>query len=497
MIRWSLRCLIAALISIAVSCSAADGQKLNVLLLVSDDLCTHLSAYGDPLVKTPNVDRLAARGVRFAHAYCQYPLCNPSRASFLTGLRPDSTRVYDNAIQFRKNVPDAVTIGQTFQKGGYFVARVGKLYHYGVPAEIGTNGLDDPPSWAERYNPKGRDIDDYNMIERITLLPDGKAGWEHATAKEQIPALKQFGATLSRLKAEGDDEEQTDGKIANETIKLLETHKDGPFFLACGFFRPHTPYVSPKKYYDMYPLDKIQLPTVPEGYRATVPAPAFTFKKEEEAMTDTQRKDAIQAYFAATSFMDAQLGRVLDALDRLKLADKTVIVFISDHGYHLYEHQLWQKMTIFENAAHVPMIICAPGIPAGKVSSRIVELVDLHPTLADLAGVTPPAKLDGVSIRPLVENPDAAWDKPALTQVQRARPKAPAGEEQKKGPIMGYSLRTEKWRYTEWGGGEYGTELYDEEKDQNELKNLAKDAEYKETVAKLKEELGKMTAKKE
>lgn len=466
-----------------LSARAGEGQKLNVLLLVSDDLCTHLSAYGDPLVKTPNVDRLAARGVKFAHAYCQYPLCNPSRASFLTGLRPDSTRVYDNAIQFRKNVPDAQTIGQTFQKAGYFVARVGKLYHYGVPAQIGTDGLDDPPSWAERYNPKGRDIDDFNMIERIALAADGKAEWGKTTA------LTQLGATLSRLKADGEDEEQTDGKIANETIRLLEAHKDGPFFLACGFFRPHTPYVSPKKYYDMYPLDKIQLPTVPEGYRATVPAPAFTFKNVEEAMTDTQRKEAIQAYFAATSFMDAQLGRVLDALDRLKLADKTVIVFISDHGYHLYEHQLWQKMTIFENSAHVPLIIAAPGKSAGKTSARIVELVDLHPTLADLAGVTPPAKLDGVSLRPLVENPDAAWDKPALTQVQRARPKAAAGEEQKKGPIMGYSLRTEKWRYTEWDGGAHGTELYDEEKDPNELKNLAKDADYKDTIAKLKEQL--------
>lgn len=482
---------VVAFAAVCFMSHAGEAQKLNVLLLVSDDLCTHLSAYGDPLVKTPNVDRLAARGVKFAHAYCQFPLCNPSRASFLTGLRPDSTRVYDNAIQFRKNVPDAQTIGQTFQKAGYFVARVGKLYHYGVPAQIGTDGLDDPPSWAERYNPKGRDIDDFNMIERITLMQDAKAEWGKTTA------LNQLGATLSRLKADGTDEEQTDGKIANETIRLLEAHKDGPFFLACGFFRPHTPYVSPKKYYDMYPLDKIQLPTVPEGYRATVPSVAFTFKKEEEAMTDTQRKEAIQAYFAATSFMDAQLGRVLDALDRLKLADKTVIVFISDHGYHLYEHQLWQKMTIFENAAHVPLIIAAPGKPAGKTSPRIVELVDLHPTLADLAGVTPPAKLDGVSLRPLVESPDAPWDKPALTQVTRPRARANGVDDGKKGPIVGYSLRTEKWRYTEWDGGGLGAELYDEEKDPNELKNLAKDAEFKDAVAKMKELLTKATAKKE
>ncbi len=348
--------LCAAMISY-IACPAAE--KYNVLLVVSDDLCTHLSAYGDPLVKTPNVDRLAARGVRFEHAYCQYALCNPSRASFLTGLRPDTIKIYDNAIQFRQTTPNAQSLGQTFQKAGYFVARVGKLYHYGVPAQIGTNGLDDEPSWAERYNPKGRDIDDFNMIERIALGKDGKSEWQH-TAN-----LNQLGATLSRLAADGTDEEQTDGKIANEAIALLEKHKDASFFLAVGFFRPHTPYVAPKKYYDQYPLDKIQLPTVPEGYRASVPAPAFTFKKEEEAMTDTQRKEALQAYFAATSFMDAQLGRVLDAVDRLKLSEKTVVVFMSDHGYHLYEHQLWQKLTLFENAARVPLIVAAPGMTAG------------------------------------------------------------------------------------------------------------------------------------
>lgn len=482
--------ILAAILLLCSLAAAGEAPKLNVLLLVSDDLCTHMSAFDDPLVKTPNVERLAARGVKFSRAYCQFPLCNPSRASFLTGLRPDSLKVHGNAVQFRKNVPDAQTIGQTFQKAGYFVARVGKLYHYGVPAQIGTDGLDDPPTWAERYNPKGRDIDDLNMIERIALVGQtGKAEWTHATA------LNQLGATLSRLAAEGADEEQTDGKIANETIRLLEAHKEGPFFLACGFFRPHTPYIAPRKYYDMYPLDKIQLPTVPDGYRATVPATAFTFKKEEEAMTDTQRKEAIQAYFASTSFMDAQLGRVLDALERLKLNDKTIVVFISDHGYHLYEHQLWQKMTIFENSAHVPMVIAMPGKAAGKTSARIVELVDLHPTLADLAGVPPPAKLEGISLRPLLDDPQAPWDKPALTQVTRPRPKPATGETAKQGPIMGYSLRTEKWRYTQWDGGERGTELYDEENDPKELKNLAQAAEHKETVATMKARLEKLTQK--
>lgn len=461
---------VALILTFLYSSAFCAEQKLNVLLLVSDDLCTHLGCYGDPMVKSPNIDRLAARGVRFEHAYCQYPLCNPSRASFLTGLRPDTTKVHDNGVYFRDVLPNVQTLGQTFQKAGYFVARVGKLYHYGVPAQIGTNGLDDPPSWQERYNPKGRDIDDLNMIEKITLEKQAKkAQWEKATA------LNQLGATLSRLAAEGEDTDQTDGKIASEAIKLLEAHKDKPFFLAVGFFRPHTPYVAPKKYYDMYPPEKIVLPTVPAGYRDTVPVPAFTHKPVEEAMTDKQRKEAIQAYSAATSFMDAQVGRMLDALERLKLNDNTIVVFMSDHGYHLYEHQLWQKQTIFENAAHVPLIISAPGRTAGKTCARTVELVDLHPTLADLAGVPPPEKLDGYSIKVLVENPTADWSHPAFTQVFRG-PK-----------VHGYSMRTEKWRYTEWGGGEKGLELYDEENDPKELKNLAGDPAQKETMRKLSE----------
>ena len=469
------RCAVSIFIAVvALRAPSAEAQKLNVLLVISDDLCTRLACYGDPLVKSPNVDRLAARGVRFEHAYCQYPLCNPSRASFLTGLRPDTNGVHDNAVYFRDVIPKAQTLGQTFQKAGYFVARIGKLYHYGVPAQIGTNGLDDPPSWNERINPRGRDMDDLNMIEKITLDKNAKiATWEKASS------LDQLGATLSRLAADGDDAEQTDGKAAIEAVKLLEAHKDQPFFLAVGFYRPHTPYVAPKKYFDMYPLDKITLPTVPEGYRATVPAPAIQHKPVEEAMTDTQRKEAIQAYHACTTFMDAQLGHVLDGLERLKLADKTIIVFMSDHGYHLYEHQLWQKMTLFENAARVPFVIAAPGKAAGQVCARTVELIDLHPTLADLAGLGIPEKLDGRSLRPLLENPAAEWDHPAFTQ---RGPKAGKG---------GYSIRTEKWRYTEWAQATNGAELYDEQNDPKELKNLATDPAQKETVEKLRELLHK------
>src|SRR5262245_44225010 len=319
-----------ALAALALSAAPAfAAEKMNVLLIVSDDLTNNtLGCYGSAVCKSPNIDTLAQRSVRFDRAYCQFPLCNPSRASFLTGLRPDTTKVYENATQFRKNVPDAQSLPQTFRKAGYFVARVGKLYHYGVPGQIGTDGLDDPTSWEKVINPKGRDKDDEEKI--FTLNPKGKGSG-------------RYGGTLSWLSSEGGDGEQTDGMTAGEVIKLLESKKDKPFFLACGFFRPHTPYVAPKKYFDMYPVDRIKLPSVPADHMKSAPAPAFgSAKKEQDNMTDELRREALQAYYAATTFMDAQVGLVLQALEKLNLADRTIVVFISDHGYHLGEHGLWQ-----------------------------------------------------------------------------------------------------------------------------------------------------------
>ena len=457
----------------APAAGVAD-EKMNVLFVVSDDLCNVLGCYGHPVVKSPNIDRLAAKSVRFDRAYCQFPLCNPSRASFLTGLRPDTTKVYENATQFRKNVPDAQSLPQTFQKGGYFVARVGKLYHYGVPGQIGTNGLDDPASWEKVVNPRGRDKDDEDKDLIFTLTPNAKGS-------------ARFGGTLSWLAAGGTDEEQTDGKIADEVVKQLEANKDRAFFLACGFFRPHTPYVAPKKYFDMYPADQIELPKVPAGHREAGPAPAFgSAKPEQEKMTDDQRRQAIQAYYASVTFMDAQLGKVFAALERLKLADKTIVVFISDHGYHLGEHGLWQKMSLFENSTRVPLLICDPrGKNNGKASSRTVELVDLHATLADLCKLPAP-KTDGTSLRPLLEDPAAKWDLPAVTQVSRGTPTA-TGEPVGKNPwFLGYSVRTERYRYTEWDGGKKGVQLFDHETDPAEQKNLAADPAYADAVKQMK-----------
>jgi uncharacterized sulfatase len=463
-------CLIA-LCLIAFTLSAAP--KFNVLFVVSDDLCTALGTYGHPLVKSPNIDRLAAKGVRFDRAYCQYPLCNPSRASFLTGLRPDTTKVHENRTHFRQAVPDAQSLGQTFQKAGYFVARVGKLYHYAVPLQIGTDGLDDPPSWQQVINPSGRDKADEDKI--FSLTPG------------------TFGGSLSWLAADGADEEQTDAMSAAAAIKLLEANREKPFFLAVGFFRPHTPYVAPKKYFDLYPLNQIKLADVPANHKNGVPAMAFgSHKKDQEQLTDDLRRQAIQAYHASTSFMDAQLGKLLDALDRLQLAERTIVVFLSDHGYHLGEHGLWQKLSLFEQSTRVPLVIYQPGAKGnGRSSPRTVELIDLHPTLAELCGLPAPPRVEGKSLKPLLENPAAPWDKPALTQVARnlnvgTFPKADDAKKKAQRPVMGYSLRTERWRYTEWDGGKEGAQLYDHTADPLELKNLAGDPQHAATVAELK-----------
>ena len=456
---------------------SAAQPKYNVLHIVSDDLNCSLSCYGHPQVKSPNIDKLAARGVMFEKAYCQYPLCNPSRASFMTGQRPDHTKVYENSTHFREALPDVLTMPQSFQKAGAWVARVGKLYHYGVPTQIGTSGLDDPPSWMEFVNPIGHDK---AVEDKIFSLTPG-----------------QFGGTLSWF-ADEDPAPQTDEKGAEAAIKLLEQHKDKPFYLAVGFYRPHTPYVAPKKYFDMYPLDQIQLATGPMKDQEGVPAPAYmSYKPEQDKLDDNLRRQARQGYYASASFMDAQVGQVVDALERLGLADKTIIVFHSDHGYHLGEHGLWQKQSIWEGSARVPLIICVPGAKVkGKTCPRTVEIVDLHATLTDLCGIEAP-KNDGYSLRPLLEDPNAEWSHPAFSQVLRGQqlgtnaPKFKDQQKKNKGKkgagFMGRTVRTEGWRYTEWGeDGANGVQLYDMVKDPTEAKNLASDPAFADKVKEMK-----------
>ena len=444
------------------------GKKLNVLLIVADDLNTHLGCYGSGVVKTPNIDRLAARGVRFDRAYCQYPYCNPSRASLMTGLRPGTTRVFANRTHFRTNLPDCITLPQFFRMHGYFTARIGKIFHMGVPEDIaeGRAGLDDPKSWDLALNPAGKE--QHSPGKGRNLTP-------------QYTIEKSSSTAFHCLASDGTGEDQADFKYATEAIRLLEKKRDQPFFLAVGFVRPHVPLVAPKRFFDIYPLAKLKAIDNVAGDRDDIPAPAITGKQPDYGMNPAQCREALQGYYASVSFMDEQVGRLLDALQRLGLADNTIVIFVSDHGYHLGEHQLWQKQTLFEESARVPLVVATPGLKTnGKVCPRLVELVDLYPSLADLCALPTPKDLEGVSFRRLLAAPDLAWKKAAFTEVSR-------------GKIIGKSLRTERWRYTEWHEkkGAVGMELYDHSTDPREFTNLARDRKYAATVAELKSLLEK------
>ncbi len=450
MILRSLVLTVVLLLSIQAPPSAVE--RPNVLFIVSDDLNTDLGCYGAK-VHTPGIDALARRGVRFERAYCQYPLCNPSRSSFMTGLRPDRTRVFDNSKVVRQEVPGLVTMPQAFRQAGYRAVRIGKLYHYGVPKEIGTSGLDDAESWDAVINPRGKDKE---VEDRIHTLTPG-----------------QFGGTVSWLAVDGRDEDFTDGVAADAAITQLEELKGRPFFLALGFYRPHTPYVAPQHWFERYPLADILLPEprLPTGNPAAVPPAALaSAKKEQATMTDQQRREAIQAYRASTSHMDAQVERVLAALDRLGLAQSTIVVFTSDHGYHLGEHGLWQKQSLFERALRVPLVIAGPGVvAAGQSCGRPAELVDLLPTLAQLCGIRAPDRLSGTSLVPQLQDVSAPGRRAAFSMVRQGR-----------------SLRTERWRYSEWADGRAGVELYDHLSDPLEATNLAGDPLHAATLAEMK-----------
>jgi len=446
--------LLVTVLSHVGRCERNAGSKPNVLFLICDDLNCDLGCYGHPLVKSPHIDRLARRGVRFENAYCQYPLCGPSRASFMTGMYPDQTLIHRNAIYIREHVPNVQTVSQMFRRQGYFATRIGKIFHYGVPRHIGTGGHDDPYSWDQTFNPRGRDKDEEDLI--FSLRPGS------------------FGGTLSWLAADGTDLEQTDGIAATTAIRLLKKYakKKTPFFLAVGLYRPHTPYVSPKKYFAMYPREKLVVPRVPDGYLKTLPKPArrSISRKIQVNLPDDLARKAMQGYYASISFADAQVGRVLDALRETGLDKNTIVLFTSDHGYHMGEHGHWQKTTLFENAARVPLIIAGPGVPAaGLKTTAPAEMVDFYPTLAELCGLTGPRSMAGVSLVPVLKDPSARPRQSALTQYQN-----------------GYSLRTTHFRYTEWGPkGRDGSELYDHRTDPQEMKNLANNPVQAATIKRL------------
>tara|TARA_Y100001934_G_scaffold204191_1_gene241034 strand:- start:10218 stop:11657 length:1440 start_codon:yes stop_codon:yes gene_type:complete len=453
-----MRIRFLVLLTIVAVVAESFAAKPNVLFLICDDLNCDLACYGHPQVKSPNIDRLAKRGVLFKNAHCQYPLCGPSRASFMGGLYPDQTLIHRNAIYIREHLPDVKTISQMFRDNGYFATRIGKIYHYNVPKHIGTSGHDDPYSWNYTINPRGRDVDDEDLI--FSLRPGA------------------FGGTMSWLAAEGTDEEQTDGIAATEAIKMLKKHaaQKDIFYMAVGLYRPHTPYVAPKRYFEMYPLDEIKVPAVPGRYFETIPADArksITRKKDQLNLPTRLAKEAIQSYYASITFADAQLGRILDALDETGLAKNTVVLFTSDHGYHMGEHGHWQKTTLFENATHVPLIIAGPGVTGRGTATTPAEMVDFYPTLAELTDNTPPPYISGKSLVPALRDPKAQVRRSAFTQYAN-----------------GYSIKTPRYRYTEWQeDGKGGAELYDHYFDQAEMNNLAQSPKHGALLKQLSREL--------
>ncbi len=438
-----------------VGCACAAAPRMNVLFIVADDLRTSLGCYGDTQVKSPNIDRIAAKGVRFERAYCQYPVCNASRSSFLTGLRPDHTGIFSNESVLRLEKPDLVTLPQLYKQNGYFTASIGKITHAGVDAAGKPMLFNDPKAYTEFSNGV---ITKLGKTGEGRNLTGGKLAW------------------CQWLSANGTDEDQPDGQNAATAIKLIEDHKVAPFFIGMGFHKPHDPFFAPKKYFDLYPLEGIQLAKEPADRSAELPL-AIPNENAFKSFTDQERKEFRRAYFAGISFTDAQIGKLLDTLDRLKLWDNTIVVMMGDHGYHLGEHGWWNKVTIFELCARTPLIVWAPGMKGmGKDAKGIVEFVDIYPTLTDLCGLTPPEPQDGKSFRKLLDDPALPGKTAAFTQVTR-------------GKNMGRSIRTDRWRYTEWAEGQLGIELYDHSNDPLEYHNLATHPEHKALMTSLSKQL--------
>ena len=459
--------------------AATAQQRPNILFITVDDLNTDLGAYGHPLVRSPSIDRLAGEGLRFDAAYAQFPVCSPSRSSFLTGLYPQQTGVLSNGAKFRDFVPNVVTLPEFFARHGYFTARVGKIFHYDVPAHIGTDGHDDPQSWDERRNPGGIDVDYGSEVN--TVHP--KTG---------------IGATLSWLSVPGDGSQHTDARVTDAAIDLLQTHhprRTGqPVFLAVGYYRPHTPFIAPASYFQMYPREQIEAPPDPSADRVDIPVAALADRPGQLQMTDARKIAAIQGYYAAISFVDAQIGRLLSALDAAGLGDSTIVVLLSDHGFHLGAHGLWQKGDLFEGSVRVPLIVSVPdGLGAdyarGAGTASLAELLDLYPTLVELAGLDVPAQVAGTSLVPVLKDPAATVRDSAYTvTLSRADRDRPQGHYPR---VMGETIRTERYRYTEWAGGIMGVELYDYLADPAELTNVVIEREHRTARARLASELSR------
>ncbi|MGI8905346.1 MAG: sulfatase [Candidatus Sumerlaeaceae bacterium] len=439
--------------------AAATSQsesRYNVLFIAVDDLRPLLGCYGNTTVRSPNIDRLAASGLLFNRAYCQQAVCSPSRTSLLTGLRPDTTRVYDLTTHFRTTIPDVVTLPQLFKQNGYHTQALGKIFH---------GGLDDKKSWSAPTDFATTPNPDDTRYTTAT-----KVGT--AQGAEDAPGPRRRGRPWEAVDAP--DNALPDGYMIDKAINLMRERKDQPFFLAIGFHKPHLPFVAPKKYFDMYStatLPLAQNPFPPESvtsFSMTTWGELRSYQgiPKSGPLTELQARELVRGYYACVSYVDAQLGRLLEELDALKLRDKTVIVLWGDHGYHLGNHGMWTKHTNFEIATRVPLIVAAPDQKlAGAKCDALVEFVDVFPSLCELCNLAPPPGLQGRSFEPLLSEPLQKWKDAAFSQFPRGK------------DVMGYSMRTDKYRYTEWRSlstsNTLATELYDELADPDENVNRA------------------------
>lgn len=471
--------LIVPAISAQKKTKSGKAKKFNVLFIASDDLRPEIKAYGNDLIQTPNIDRIARKGTKFDHAYAQYPLCNPSRSSLLTGRYPTQTKIYNSNDYFRRDHPDWVTLPQYFKNNGYATLRSGKIFHGGIDDQISWTEGGEPtdPAITERGKPGAKQVAEQDRY-------DGSDGNEGKVA----PSSNKASNSDRIIVLDGDGESHGDYKAATRAVNFLEKYKDNkqPFFLAVGFVKPHSPPTAPQKFFDLYDINKMPLPvdfaTMPHALPgfpeiSISPRNADLFIGRES--TPELSREMIRAYYASTSFADAQVGRVLDALEKNNLTDNTIIVFWSDHGYHLGEKGKWSKAySIYEIGLRVPLIIA---VPKGKAqtSEANVQLQDLYPTLAALCGLPRPADIEGNNIVALLNKPHQKWDKPAFSVVQYQNK-------------IGKSVRYKNWHYAEWEKGTLGAMLTDVAKDPHELKNLADDKKYAKTIAEMKRFLSQM-----
>jgi iduronate 2-sulfatase len=448
----------------SISLSAFGIEQPNVLFIISDDLtATALSCYGNKVCQTPNIDRLASQGTRFTKAYCQGTYCGPSRASFMSGYYPHAIKMLGYGSP-RPAIGERATWAQHFKNNGYYTARVSKIFHMGVPGGIekGSDGADDPASWTERFNSAGPEW---------KALGDGETLENNADGRKPGPV---GGNTFVVVEADGNDLVHSDGKTAAKAVELIKQHKDKPFFLGVGFVRPHVPFVAPRKDYTGFlPYSKIQLPPKLKDDWADIPKAGINYKTSKNMKMDVRRqKKAVGGYYASVAFMDRMVGQVLDGLKETGLDEKTIVIFTSDHGYHLGEHDFWAKVSLHDESAAVPLIIRMPG-KKPAVCHSLVELLDLYPTLSNLCGLKVPERLQGKDISKMMTDPAKEVRSAAFSVNGK-----------------GFLLREENWAYIAYGkDGQGGEELFDMKQDPKQFTNLAKDPQYGQTLIRFQKQM--------